>query len=122
MTRRIIIPSSGRIGAKKRGRGSSISNQYNEPTKIVWEENKIKEMSSADEDKVNLGKEEGNMYEFEVSKVRPTKLKYDDDNDDYNDKKGKMGKNGKKRRGKGYSFQRSQLQRPSSSCEATNSF
>ena len=44
---------------KKRGSGSSISNKYNEPTKVVSEENKIKEMSSADEDKVNLGKEEG---------------------------------------------------------------
>ncbi|PWA35179.1 WRC-like protein [Artemisia annua] len=85
---------------KKRGSGSSISNKYNEPAKIVLEENKIKEMSLAEEDKVNLGKGEENMYETEVSEVGPTKLKYDDDDDDYNDKKVKTGITVKKRKGK----------------------
>ncbi|GKD38366.1 hypothetical protein Tco_1258573 [Tanacetum coccineum] len=82
---------------KKRGSGNTISNKYNEPTKIVRGENKIKEMSSGDEDKVNIGKGKKNMYEPEVSEVGPTKLKFDDDADDYDDKKGKTGK---KRSGK----------------------
>ncbi|GJR88141.1 hypothetical protein Tco_0212152 [Tanacetum coccineum] len=82
---------------KKRGSGNTISNKYNEPTKIVRGENKIKEMSSGDEDKVNIGKGKKNMYEPEVSEVGPTKLKFDDDADDYDDKKGRTGK---KRSGK----------------------
>nr|GEU57263.1 retrovirus-related Pol polyprotein from transposon TNT 1-94 [Tanacetum cinerariifolium] len=72
-------------------------------------ENKIKEMSSGDEDKVNIVKRKENMYEPEVSEVGPTKLKFDDDADGYNDNKGKTGnkRSGKAIKRQGESSRRS---------------